>query len=431
MCDTLVVLPEAARDGNLIFAKNSDRSPNEPLLTVRYPARDYDLSVEPDLKLTYITIPQMAHTHEVVLMKPSWMWGAEMGFNEFGLNIGNEAVFTRENMRGAESLTGMDMLRLTLERTSDAKSALDYMITLLSEYGQGGNCGYDHKFYYHNAFLIADRKEAYVLETAGKFYAAKKVKGFYAISNCLSLTNDYDFIHSGAVNNARKKRRSKIDEEFDFTKSYSDLVYTAFSKSRARRASAMDILEREKGNITLETVMGIMRSHSEKKKEDGNSVGSVCMHAGGLIGDHTTGSYIASLSSFADNYYVTASSLPCLSMYKPLVLNPEMPVGGDERAAEAYWRKFERLNRFLLSGQIDKKAYLEDRDYFEKKYIPGFEKATREERVNLMNAAWQEASEIAEKYLGPLSGKQHIFQKGGVGYRRYWKKKTEVFTRES
>ena len=151
-------------------------------------------------------MPQAEHTYEVTLMKPSWIWGAEMGFNQFGLNIGNEAVFTKEK-RGKPSLIGMDMVRLALERCKTAFEAMEYIIWLLQEYGQGGNCGYDHEFHYHNSFLIADRKEAYVLETAGKFYAVKKVKDIYAISNGLSIGSDYDIIHPEAISYAIKKKK--------------------------------------------------------------------------------------------------------------------------------------------------------------------------------------------------------------------------------
>lgn len=62
-------------------------------------------------KCTYIKIEQVAHTHAVVLSKPAWMWGAEMGANEHQVCIGNEAVWGRESADGEEALLGMDLLR--------------------------------------------------------------------------------------------------------------------------------------------------------------------------------------------------------------------------------------------------------------------------------------------------------------------------------
>ncbi len=49
-----------------------------------------------------------------MLSKPSWMWGAEMGANEHGVVVGNEAVWTTLNdpyTDSQERLLGMDLLR--------------------------------------------------------------------------------------------------------------------------------------------------------------------------------------------------------------------------------------------------------------------------------------------------------------------------------
>lgn len=63
------------------------------------------------LQCTYIQIPQVEYTHAIVLSKPAWMWGAEMGANDQGVCIGNEAVWTRETVNTEEALLGMDLVR--------------------------------------------------------------------------------------------------------------------------------------------------------------------------------------------------------------------------------------------------------------------------------------------------------------------------------
>ena len=62
----------------------------------------------------------MAHTNAVLLGKPYWIWGAEMGANAHGVVIGNEAVFTRVPHEKQPGLIGMDLLRLGLERADTA-----------------------------------------------------------------------------------------------------------------------------------------------------------------------------------------------------------------------------------------------------------------------------------------------------------------------
>ena len=76
----------------------------------------------------------MAETNAVLLSKPFWMWGAEMGVNEHGLAIGNETVFTRVPYEKRPALTGMDLLRLALERAATAQKAV-HIVTDLMEQG--------------------------------------------------------------------------------------------------------------------------------------------------------------------------------------------------------------------------------------------------------------------------------------------------------
>ena len=124
MCDTMWRQFETSS----VFAKNSDRSCNEPNLSVFLRGGK---THEREVKCTYISIPQAEYVYSVLLVKPSWTWGAEMGVNEWGVSIGNEALFTKGSDKKTERLIGMDIVRLALERSKTAKEAVDVVKYLI------------------------------------------------------------------------------------------------------------------------------------------------------------------------------------------------------------------------------------------------------------------------------------------------------------
>ena len=113
----------------MVLAKNSDRDPNEAQLWTWAPAAEHTPGDR--VHATYVDLPQVARTHAVVLSRPWWMWGAEMGANEHGVAIGNEAVFTKQPTSLEPGLLGMDLLRLALERATSAREAVEVVVDLL------------------------------------------------------------------------------------------------------------------------------------------------------------------------------------------------------------------------------------------------------------------------------------------------------------
>jgi hypothetical protein len=75
MCDTFVYVPSEKETCNIIFAKNSDREPNEAQNIVRIPAQQHKTT---KLKCTFIEIPQVKETYELILSKPFQMWGKQL-----------------------------------------------------------------------------------------------------------------------------------------------------------------------------------------------------------------------------------------------------------------------------------------------------------------------------------------------------------------
>jgi dipeptidase len=357
VCDTFVALGNATADGSVIFGKNSDREPNEAheLLLIPHANHQDDEKVS----CTYIEIPQVKETNAVLLSKPFWIWGAEMGANEHGLVIGNEALFTKEPYEKEPGLIGMDFLRLALERTSTANEALGLMIELLETYGQGGNCGFSHSMYYHNGFLIADPKEAWVFETAGKHWAAERVKDIRSISNVISIGSSWDKASEDLVSHAVDHGWCKSREDFDFSHCYSDLIYTRFSEGNHRLCRTKELLSSHLGEIDVPFAMAVLRDHgpdgNEAYQPDKGIFGAeICMHAsfGPVRGSQTTGSMISHLRSDLNTHWVTGTSAPCTSVFKPVWIDSGLPEagpapGGTYNEATLWWRH-ENLHREIL-----------------------------------------------------------------------------------
>ena len=324
MCDTLVVV----QPGRVWFAKNSDRGPNEAQLLEWQPHRTHAAGTT--LRCTWLEIPEVRETHAVLLSRPYWMWGAEIGANEHGVVIGNEAVFTKQPYAKV-GLTGMDLLRLALERAVTAEAAASVICELLERFGQGGGCGHESRgFTYHNSYLLADPSGAFVLETAGRRWAAERVTGgAYSISNGLTL-------------------EPLASEE-------SDRVRTRAAGAGVRRACTLAAAQH--AGSALDLAMAL-RSHgpgagdAPRYRWHNGGLNAPCVHAGGrLASSQTTASWVSELTPGRVRHWATATAAPCTALFKPVRVGEPLALGpapSDRCDAATLWWRHERLHRAAL-----------------------------------------------------------------------------------
>jgi dipeptidase len=337
VCDTMVRIS----DEGVLFAKNSDRDGNESQLLEWVPAARHEPGGR--LACTWIEIPQAAITHAVLISRPWWMWGAEMGANEHGVVIGNEAVFTNQPA-GEAALLGMDLLRLALERASDADGAASVIIDLLERYGQGGACSYERPgFTYHNSFLIADPSGALVLETAGRHWATEAVRsGARSISNGLTIA--------------------------PFAASFADHVRERVTACRLRRARTEAATA---GAGSPGALMAALRDHGPggipRWSPVNGTLQAPCVHAGGMLASsQTTASLVSDLRD-RPLHWATATAAPCTSLFKPVRVHEPVDLGPaptNRYDPDTLWWRHERLHRATvadLAGLLPRYRHARDR----------------------------------------------------------------------
>lgn len=365
MCDTVVFVPES---GPVWFGKNSDREPSEAQFVE---CHDGSVSVEgrPD------DLPEPARATRVLLSRPAWMWGAEMGVNAHGLAIGNEAVFTKMPV-AKEGLSGMDFVRGALEASKSADDALELLIDWTERLVQGGRMGHRQRtFRYHSSFLIADPSTAWVFETAGHFWAAKRVRGVATISNALTIGEDFDRIHPKAYEYA-KSRGWVRGAGFDFASAFSDRAISVLAGAQVRQACTRKTLE-ALDSVDVHGLIAALTDHGGVTPTAGWRSEAPCAHASWLPtrrAAQTTSSIIARLATTIPQVWATGTSSPCLSVFKPAPFDDERfaprPVADSTFAADELWWLHERLHRVCLVDYDTRRAVFEaDRLRFERQCL--------------------------------------------------------------
>lgn len=287
MCDLLCALPSAT-DGVTLFAKNSDRPPDERQVIEWLPPRTDAMTT----RATHVELP--AHdgpTLGIIGSRPAWGWGLEHGVNTAGLAAGNATIYTTLDPRSfPDALTGMDIVRLVLERAPDADRAVSVLADLLATVGQGGSGHAAQRRPYWSSFLLADPRRAFVVETSGNVGAVEEVVDVWAISNRTTIP---------AFTAEHAHPRQPVDT----------LV-------QPRLDASCRVLQRRP--VTVESLQAHLRSH-----DAGSDGWTVCMHVDGP--EHreaTTSSIVAELPLEGPPVAHVLLGSPCAGTYRQVGVGP-------------------------------------------------------------------------------------------------------------
>jgi secernin len=403
MCDSLVALKSATANKSVIYGKSADCEVNEANALVRIP-RMHHVKGEM-VRTTHLMIPQAEETYEIILTKACWTYGCEIGINEFGLAMGEEAVYTTEDrVETGDGLIGPDLARLALERTTNCQEAIELMTALLEQYGQGGNGEMKGNSHFDSSFMMADRDEAYILETAGRKWAVKKVDTIGSISNMLSIRDDWDSTSASTDGETR----------LDWATRYGRPEVPPMLGSLQRQHITYQALEKNIGNITIKTIFNLMRQHGDgynPAKMPAHQ--NICVHVGPQKNRwwQADGGMVTEADDEGIIVWVTGTSGTCVSIFKPVFLGLELPDIGPEPTnifnPQALWWKHELLHRRAMRD-FDR-FVPEIRNEFDKieaellENASGIKRGSLKEKKELMEYSFRETLAATGKWIKVLS----------------------------
>ena len=347
MCDTFH-LPSGDQ---IFFGKNSDRNPKEVQVVRIVPQRNPSDSATVSGKR--LCVPDAGYA--MVLSCPTWMEGAEMGVNEKGVAIGNEAVFSKFPA-APDGVLGMDFLKAALMAAGSATEARDALIALTESHPQGGNGALKGKLVYDNSYLISGFDGAFILETAGKRWAWRELDGPAVISNSYSIQADYKRLDPASRKSIApvNERMACLDEadagriadkeswKAYVEKGFKPRLMARLSAGDARRAAIEPALMAAADSRGRQAAFSILRAHGLSDPATPGKGRNVCSHDRDLWGNATTASMLVERGPDPTRFvaWFTGASYPCSNLFKPILFDDGFKSlwDGFDKDGEGYWK---------------------------------------------------------------------------------------------
>ena len=283
-------------------------------------------------------------------------------------------------------------------------------------------------FPFDTGLLIGDRHEAYVVNCAGRNWAARRVEDVMAISNRYQITDDWDLSSLSSGNGTKPNFREMFADE-----TREDEV-AAFK----RECRAQELLEARKGSITVQDMADILRDVGEDP--DGYNIpddelpSRICMHAAPFEARfwHATGAMITDSSDEGVIVWMTGTSATDLSVFKPLFFDADMPDTGPlprgTYTEGSLWWKHERLHRRAVADYHALKPGIRaDFDELEREFFaeaPALKTADSRTKSEFVRECWRRAEEVTDRWIADLERRNYFVEHDA--YREMW----ERFNRE-
>jgi len=303
----------------------------------------------------------------------------------------------------------MDLVRLGLERGKTAREALNAIATVVEKHGQFGSASPTRGVSgaYHNSFIIADPKEAWILETAGSHWVAKRVsKGSTSLSNGVSLGTDFELTSATAVRHAVDRGwwpAEKI-KQFHFQHAYMKGVKPEekiVTRVHSRAACSRRVMQEKADRIDVRWMMHVARSPGINMNATASGSVAVLPDTDDELPVYWWCAAVPSCSCFIP-FFIHGTGPPEIVSTAGMHGNRiEMPskTAADRFSDKSFWWLFRDLSNQVMADRKQREPIVREAfDALEKEFEAGLPELVKEAARLRKDGKTDQAADILDAY---------------------------------